>query len=51
MPQMSPLWWELLFLMFSMLLFMMNIMIYHEPYIKGLNKTQEKTINQMNWMW
>nr|YP_010626158.1 ATP synthase F0 subunit 8 [Dybowskyia reticulata]WBK02994.1 ATP synthase F0 subunit 8 [Dybowskyia reticulata] len=52
MPQMAPLWWELLFLMFLMTYMIMNTLIYFMPksYLDMLNK-KNKSINQINWKW
>nr|UYA97736.1 ATP synthase F0 subunit 8 [Megacopta cribriella] len=52
MPQMAPLWWEYLFIMFSMTMSMLLMMIYHWPHIKSNNlHYNKKGMNQMNWMW
>nr|YP_010923083.1 ATP synthase F0 subunit 8 [Nysius inconspicuus]WJZ45486.1 ATP synthase F0 subunit 8 [Nysius inconspicuus] len=50
MPQMSPMWWEILFILFNMTLIMMNIMIYWQ---KMPNYKSELTIKKktMNWKW
>ncbi|YP_003208157.1 ATP synthase F0 subunit 8 (mitochondrion) [Halyomorpha halys] len=52
MPQMSPLWWEILFIYFIMSYFMFNIFIYfsiNKPLSFKMNKN--KKIEQMNWSW
>nr|YP_010303517.1 ATP synthase F0 subunit 8 [Anaxilaus musgravei]QUT09469.1 ATP synthase F0 subunit 8 [Anaxilaus musgravei] len=52
MPQMAPLWWESLFLLFIVMFMMMTSMNYFlliykmNKSIKMINKS-----NQMNWMW
>nr|YP_010535288.1 ATP synthase F0 subunit 8 [Megacopta horvathi]UYA97775.1 ATP synthase F0 subunit 8 [Megacopta horvathi] len=53
MPQMAPLWWEYLFILFSMMMIMMMIIIYHNPYIKtsGEKPGDKKPFKQMNWKW
>nr|AVJ52287.1 ATP synthase F0 subunit 8 [Odontotarsus purpureolineatus] len=52
MPQMAPLYWELLFFMFIMTMIIMSTIIYHIPKI---SKTPElittQNINQINWKW
>nr|YP_009346656.1 ATP synthase F0 subunit 8 [Graphosoma rubrolineatum]API85472.1 ATP synthase F0 subunit 8 [Graphosoma rubrolineatum] len=52
MPQMAPLWWELLFLVFLMTYLIVNNMIYFMPKtsIKPSNH-KNKTYNQINWKW
>nr|YP_010222553.1 ATP synthase F0 subunit 8 [Glaucias dorsalis]UCC46003.1 ATP synthase F0 subunit 8 [Glaucias dorsalis] len=53
MPQMAPLWWEILFLMFIMSFIMMSIMIYflNNIMIKNKNISNKININQLNWPW
>nr|YP_010714105.1 ATP synthase F0 subunit 8 [Menida musiva]WDD39668.1 ATP synthase F0 subunit 8 [Menida musiva] len=52
MPQMAPLWWEMLFILFIYMYFMINIMIY---FIKKsemkTNMKFNKSLKQLNWMW
>nr|AXS65693.1 ATP synthase F0 subunit 8 [Coleoptera sp. 3 KM-2017] len=52
MPQMAPLWWELLFIMFIMTYIIMSMMIYHTP---NMNLSHETKTNQMSlnmiWKW
>nr|YP_002995744.1 ATP synthase F0 subunit 8 [Stictopleurus subviridis]YP_010316732.1 ATP synthase F0 subunit 8 [Liorhyssus hyalinus]ACF04095.1 ATP synthase F0 subunit 8 [Stictopleurus subviridis]UMY76354.1 ATP synthase F0 subunit 8 [Liorhyssus hyalinus]URN72948.1 ATP synthase F0 subunit 8 [Liorhyssus hyalinus] len=53
MPQMSPLWWEILFLLFIMCFLIMNTIIYYNKMIspkKSENQMMIKTSNQ-NWKW
>nr|YP_010374282.1 ATP synthase F0 subunit 8 [Tholosanus proximus]QVD38904.1 ATP synthase F0 subunit 8 [Tholosanus proximus] len=52
MPQMSPLWWEVLFLLFLMMYFLVNIMSYfsvNKSIVK--NENSKKKPNQLNWTW
>uniref|UniRef100_UPI0030DF4B67 ATP synthase F0 subunit 8 n=1 Tax=Mecidea indica TaxID=3127717 RepID=UPI0030DF4B67 len=53
MPQMAPMWWEILFIMFIMSFILMNIMMYFFNKMKtNMNKKEKSNnINQMNWMW
>nr|YP_009643366.1 ATP synthase F0 subunit 8 [Adrisa magna]AMR74997.1 ATP synthase F0 subunit 8 [Adrisa magna] len=52
MPQMAPLWWEILFILFITLFIIMSMMIYHMPYIKsGSSNMWHKIPNQLNWKW
>nr|YP_010373801.1 ATPase subunit 8 [Harmostica fulvicornis]UPI55328.1 ATPase subunit 8 [Harmostica fulvicornis] len=51
MPQMSPMWWETLFIAFIMLFIMINTLIYWNQKSqmkqqKGMNK-----LNMNNWKW
>nr|YP_009465594.1 ATP synthase F0 subunit 8 [Eurydema maracandica]AUZ97275.1 ATP synthase F0 subunit 8 [Eurydema maracandica] len=52
MPQMAPLWWEILFIMFMITFMMFNIMIYFNS-SKNINKKNSlnKKSLQLNWMW
>nr|YP_010222644.1 ATP synthase F0 subunit 8 [Sastragala esakii]UCC46107.1 ATP synthase F0 subunit 8 [Sastragala esakii] len=52
MPQMSPMWWEILFIEFMLLLMIMLIMIYHNK--KMMNNKSHSLNNvykQMIWKW
>nr|YP_010999375.1 ATP synthase F0 subunit 8 [Arma koreana]WPM93260.1 ATP synthase F0 subunit 8 [Arma koreana] len=52
MPQMSPLWWEVLFIIFVMTYFMFNIMIYFNKKNSLINKNSKNNkTNNLNWMW
>nr|AJF94299.1 ATP synthase F0 subunit 8 [Corizus sp. 'albomarginatus'] len=51
MPQMSPLWWELLYIMFILLFMIMMIIIYYNKNYKYKNNIISKKINQLNWKW
>nr|YP_004934862.1 ATP synthase F0 subunit 8 [Paracladura trichoptera]AET13113.1 ATP synthase F0 subunit 8 [Paracladura trichoptera] len=54
MPQMSPLKWLTLFMMFSFILLLFNIMnyfIYHNPYINNLNLKKNIFNTTMPWKW
>nr|YP_010222514.1 ATP synthase F0 subunit 8 [Calacta lugubris]UCC45925.1 ATP synthase F0 subunit 8 [Calacta lugubris] len=51
MPQMAPMWWELLFLTFSLMMIMMVMMMYHYPTNKKLHLKKMKNIKQPNWKW
>nr|AIW65040.1 ATP synthase F0 subunit 8 [Notonectidae sp. MT-2014] len=52
MPQMSPMWWTMLMIMFLMTFFMFNMMIY---FMKMEEGTKEENIKihtkSMNWKW
>nr|YP_010022276.1 ATP synthase F0 subunit 8 [Pentatoma semiannulata]QOL12466.1 ATP synthase F0 subunit 8 [Pentatoma semiannulata] len=52
MPQMAPLWWEILFLMFLITFLAINILIYFINN-KNINMNVNKNIkmNQFNWTW
>nr|YP_009654878.1 ATP synthase F0 subunit 8 [Scotinophara lurida]QCI09446.1 ATP synthase F0 subunit 8 [Scotinophara lurida] len=52
MPQMAPLWWEILFIVFVMLFIMINIFIYFSPNnsLKKINKKSE-LFKELTWKW
>nr|YP_009654709.1 ATP synthase F0 subunit 8 [Brachymna tenuis]QCI09264.1 ATP synthase F0 subunit 8 [Brachymna tenuis] len=52
MPQMAPLWWETLYMMFIMSFMMVNIMMYFtiKNDFKSKKKEKKMFIN-MNWTW
>nr|AVJ52268.1 ATP synthase F0 subunit 8 [Choerocoris paganus] len=52
MPQMAPLYWELLFILFIISMMMMKIIIFH--LIQAQPKSSTVTTNeikQINWKW
>nr|YP_011011070.1 ATP synthase F0 subunit 8 [Cymoninus sechellensis]WPW49238.1 ATP synthase F0 subunit 8 [Cymoninus sechellensis] len=52
MPQMSPMWWEMLFIYFMMLFLIMNSIIFWSINMK--NKSNFKNLEknkEMNWKW
>nr|YP_002735099.1 ATP synthase F0 subunit 8 [Yemmalysus parallelus]ABZ02141.1 ATP synthase F0 subunit 8 [Yemmalysus parallelus]UPL65497.1 ATPase subunit 8 [Metatropis brevirostris] len=50
MPQMAPLWWETLFIMFLLLYLIMNIMIFWTKGNKLINKKSlTKSFKELNW--
>nr|UBI44030.1 ATP synthase F0 subunit 8 [Eysarcoris annamita] len=52
MPQMSPLWWEILFMMFIISYILMNIMLYFMIQMKyNIKNNKMYFINQSNWKW
>nr|UPL65692.1 ATPase subunit 8 [Sinodasynus sp.] len=53
MPQMSPLWWETLFIMFIILFMMINmILFFNKPQSPKQNKMHKNNmINQFKWTW
>nr|AFI54841.1 ATP synthase F0 subunit 8 [Poecilocoris nepalensis] len=52
MPQMAPLYWEILFIMFIMSLMTLSMIIFHYPKIT-IDKSKSKLlkINNINWKW
>nr|YP_010463243.1 ATP synthase F0 subunit 8 [Iphicrates gressitti]UUJ37767.1 ATP synthase F0 subunit 8 [Iphicrates gressitti] len=50
MPQMSPMWWDFLYMIFITLFLLMNTMIF---FIKKFNQSMimNKTNKMMNWKW
>nr|QCI09186.1 ATP synthase F0 subunit 8 [Geotomus sp. FS-2019] len=52
MPQMAPLWWTTLFMMFILSFMTMNMIIFHLPCMqKGESDATIKTLNSLNWKW
>nr|YP_009485607.1 ATP synthase F0 subunit 8 [Acanthaspis cincticrus]AVZ00743.1 ATP synthase F0 subunit 8 [Acanthaspis cincticrus] len=52
MPQMAPLWWTTLFLMFILSFIMIWTMMYFLYFSDPAEFSQEKKIEtQMNWKW
>nr|AVJ52266.1 ATP synthase F0 subunit 8 [Calliphara nobilis] len=52
MPQMAPLYWEILFIMFLTSMMVMMTIIFHMPWNKiKSNNINKKTIKQINWKW
>nr|UYA97840.1 ATP synthase F0 subunit 8 [Coptosoma bifarium] len=52
MPQMSPLWWEYLYLYFLGALMLIIILNYHTPNnVSTKMKENSSKINEMNWEW
>nr|YP_010373827.1 ATPase subunit 8 [Arocatus melanocephalus]UPI55354.1 ATPase subunit 8 [Arocatus melanocephalus] len=51
MPQMSPMWWEILFLTFNLMLMLMMIMIYwmKNTSVKKINKNYSS--KEILWKW
>nr|QCI09368.1 ATP synthase F0 subunit 8 [Lygaeus sp. FS-2019] len=51
MPQMSPMWWEILFVTFNMMFLMINIIMYWN--IGGESKLFSSNLNkkETNWKW
>nr|YP_010184614.1 ATP synthase F0 subunit 8 [Zicrona caerulea]QVH34046.1 ATP synthase F0 subunit 8 [Zicrona caerulea] len=49
---MSPLWWEILFIIFVMTYILFNIMIYYVSiWSVGSMVLNNKKIKNMNWTW
>nr|QWX95527.1 ATP synthase subunit 8 [Molipteryx lunata] len=52
MPQMAPLWWEILFIMFIMSFLFMNTIIYFNKIPNKKNTENESiNINNLKWKW
>nr|YP_010311869.1 ATP synthase F0 subunit 8 [Grypocephalus pallipectus]UNA71177.1 ATP synthase F0 subunit 8 [Grypocephalus pallipectus]UPL65769.1 ATPase subunit 8 [Grypocephalus pallipectus] len=52
MPQMAPLWWETLFILFLMTFIFMNmIMYYNKMNNPKMNEVKNIKINQFKWKW
>nr|UPL65393.1 ATPase subunit 8 [Parathyginus sp.] len=52
MPQMAPLWWEMLYMLFITMMIMTNILLYWNKN-KNLNNKNYMMNNPkyMNWKW
>nr|AVJ52263.1 ATP synthase F0 subunit 8 [Augocoris gomesii] len=52
MPQMAPLYWEILFFMFILSLLMMKIIIFHMPNIHNKKSSNNKlATSNITWKW
>nr|AFI23516.1 ATP synthase F0 subunit 8 [Coridius chinensis] len=52
MPQMAPLWWETLYIMFTLSFFIVLIFMYHNINKFNMKSTKNDIIcSQMNWKW
>nr|YP_010714131.1 ATP synthase F0 subunit 8 [Menida lata]WDD39694.1 ATP synthase F0 subunit 8 [Menida lata] len=52
MPQMAPLWWEILFILFLFLFMIMNIMVYFTKKNSfKIMSNNKKNMIQFNWTW
>nr|YP_010698192.1 ATP synthase F0 subunit 8 [Aphrophora memorabilis]WCH58178.1 ATP synthase F0 subunit 8 [Aphrophora memorabilis] len=51
MPQMAPMSWTLLFLMFILSYLMFNMNIYFIQNFENMKKKNNNITKQMNWKW
>nr|YP_026120.1 ATP synthase F0 subunit 8 [Philaenus spumarius]AAT39434.1 ATP synthase FO subunit 8 [Philaenus spumarius] len=51
MPQMAPMWWLSLFMMFILSFFLFNSIIYFFFKSNKINTFNKFIINQMIWKW
>nr|QWX95538.1 ATP synthase subunit 8 [Plaxiscelis pagana] len=53
MPQMAPLWWEVLFIIFMLTFIFMNMLIYFYKLTtpKKLMDTDKMETTQLKWKW
>nr|QWX95519.1 ATP synthase subunit 8 [Spartocera fusca] len=52
MPQMSPLWWEMLFSLFTTTLLLMNmIMYFNSTPMSNYTSKYKMSTNQIKWKW
>nr|AXS65252.1 ATP synthase F0 subunit 8 [Bostrichoidea sp. 5 KM-2017] len=51
MPQMAPMSWSILYLMFMIMLVMVNIMNYYIKNLKITSKSNEMKKISKNWKW
>nr|YP_010610840.1 ATP synthase F0 subunit 8 [Erragonalia choui]WAP91661.1 ATP synthase F0 subunit 8 [Erragonalia choui] len=50
MPQMSPMWWTLMMLLFIFSMFLLMSLMYFNFLNKSMLKNK-KNIHEMNWKW
>nr|YP_011009661.1 ATP synthase F0 subunit 8 [Hygia bidentata]WPV77653.1 ATP synthase F0 subunit 8 [Hygia bidentata] len=51
MPQMSPLWWEILYIMFLMSFMIINLIMYYNKNFNPKNNLKKKDKHQFKWKW
>nr|UPI55367.1 ATPase subunit 8 [Manocoreus sp.] len=53
MPQMSPLWWEMLFILFISSFMIMNMIIFYNKILSPTKYSEGSNpkINQFKWKW
>nr|UPL65640.1 ATPase subunit 8 [Hydarella orientalis] len=52
MPQMSPLWWEILFIFFIYLFIIMNtIIFYNKMPNMSTSLSKKQVFHQFKWKW
>nr|YP_002727913.1 ATP synthase F0 subunit 8 [Geocoris pallidipennis]ABZ02011.1 ATP synthase F0 subunit 8 [Geocoris pallidipennis]UPL65445.1 ATPase subunit 8 [Geocoris pallidipennis] len=51
MPQMSPMWWELLFISFLMIYMLMNSIMYWNKEEIMKSEKSNKLISYLKWKW
>nr|QWX95517.1 ATP synthase subunit 8 [Zicca taeniola] len=51
MPQMAPLWWETLFLLFIIMFMFMNMIIYYNKTVAPKYNKKHNQKYQFKWKW
>nr|ASY97600.1 ATP synthase F0 subunit 8 [Pyrrhocoris tibialis]UEP16596.1 ATP synthase F0 subunit 8 [Pyrrhocoris tibialis] len=51
MPQMSPLWWEMLYILTTSMMIMTSIIIYHNKTINSKNNPMKYNLKTPSWKW
>nr|YP_010463191.1 ATP synthase F0 subunit 8 [Bochrus foveatus]UUJ37715.1 ATP synthase F0 subunit 8 [Bochrus foveatus] len=51
MPQMSPMWWELLYILFIFSFLIINSIMHFYMNMSNKNKMMIKNCFSMNWKW
>nr|YP_009544118.1 ATP synthase F0 subunit 8 [Cosmoscarta dorsimacula]AZJ53293.1 ATP synthase F0 subunit 8 [Cosmoscarta dorsimacula] len=51
MPQMAPMWWTMLFLMFNLTFLLLNMLMYFIINFNNKMKFNKMMKNQMIWKW
>nr|UYC28868.1 ATP synthase F0 subunit 8 [Cardiastethus sp.] len=51
MPQMAPMWWTALFMMFTLCFVLVIIIMYSSINFSPVNIDTKTTINKLIWKW
>nr|YP_009643496.1 ATP synthase F0 subunit 8 [Dindymus rubiginosus]APO08939.1 ATP synthase F0 subunit 8 [Dindymus rubiginosus] len=51
MPQMAPLWWEMIYMTITSMLILMSILIYHNNMMNPTKTYKNKKYNFLTWKW
>nr|AWV83773.1 ATP synthase F0 subunit 8 [Okanagana oregona] len=51
MPQMSPIYWSILFIYFILIMFLMTVFIYFCYYNSASKMLISLKDNKLNWLW
>nr|YP_007374667.1 ATP synthase F0 subunit 8 [Urochela quadrinotata]AFI54776.1 ATP synthase F0 subunit 8 [Urochela quadrinotata] len=51
MPQMSPMWWEIMMLIFIFMMMIFSIGVFHNKFNNTKTNSYMLLKKNMNWMW